>query len=271
MRIRVAVASILVSTSVAHGQAAEKRKPRAAAPPQAPAPSSNWTGLQTGANGGNSSLAQNFAEPGAFLCPLYFGGCTETPFKFSGHPSSFTAGGFAGYREQFGQLVVGIEGDLAWKRATTSYVQSGITPLYVSETFTGSMTQGWDGSLRGRLGVLLAPALLAYGTSGLAFGNVSGSFNYNAQYGPVTSPTSVTGVGSWNDIRIGYTWGGGIELDIGMGLKARLEYRFTDFGHISKDVPLASTGCGSYSCGTNAHIDMNAAFHTVRLGLGVDL
>src|SRR5262249_3692195 len=157
-------------------------------------------------------LAQNFAEPGAFLCPFYFGGCAETPFTFSGRPSSFTVGGFAGYREQFGQLVVGIEGDVAWKRATTSYAQSGITPYGVTETFIGSMTQGWDGSLRGRLGVLLAPALLVYGTSGLAFGNVSGSFSYNAQYG---SGASVTGAGSWNDIRLGYTLGGGIELDVG--------------------------------------------------------
>jgi outer membrane immunogenic protein len=272
MRTCSVVVGILVSACLAQvGQAAEKRKPRAANPTQTSAPSSNWTGLQTGANGGNSSLAQNFAEPGAFLCPLYFGGCTETPFKFSGHPSSFTAGGFAGYREQFGQLVVGIEGDVAWKKATASYVQSGITPLYVTETFIGSMTQGWDGSLRGRLGVLLAPALLAYGTSGVAFGNGSGSFNYNAQYGSGTSAASVTGAASWNDFRLGYTLGGGIELDVGMGLKARLEYRFTDFGHISKDVPLTNTGCGSYSCGTNAHIDMNAAFHTVRLGLGVDL
>jgi outer membrane immunogenic protein len=278
MRACGVVVGILVSVYFAQvgqalaqaGQPAEKRKPRPASTTQTPAPSSNWTGLQTGANGGNSSLAQNFAEPGAFLCPL-LGDCSETPFNFSGHPSSFTAGGFAGYREQFGQLVLGIEADVAWKKATTSYVQSGVTPLGVTETFTGSMTQGWDGSLRGRLGFLLTPALLAYGTSGLAFGNVSGSFSYNAQYGPISSLTTVTGAGSWNDIRIGYTVGGGIELDVGMGLKARLEYRFTDFGRISKDVPLTSTDCSGYSCGTNAHIDMDAAFHTVRLGLGVDL
>ena len=145
---------------------------------------------------------------------------------------------------QFGDLVVGIESDLAWKRATTSFVQSGITPLYVHETFTGSMTQGWDGSLRGRLGILLAPSLLAYGTAGLAFGNVSGSFSYNAQYGYDCWAASVTGAKSWSDTRLGYTAGGGLEVDLGMGLKARIEYRFTDFGHISKDVPLTSTGCG---------------------------
>jgi len=271
--IGAAVCSLLLGTCLAQGSAAaEKRKPRSATPAQAQAPASNWTGLQTGANGGTSSLAQNFAEPGAFLCPLYFGGsCPETPFNFSGHPSSFTAGGFAGYRVQLGELVFGIEGDLAWKRATTSLTQSGITPLYVCETFTGSMTQGWDGSLRGRFGVLLAPTLLAYGTAGLAVGNVSGSFSYNAQFGSGYWAASVTGAQSWSDTRLGYTMGGGFEVDLGKGLKARLEYRYTDFGQISKDVPLASSGCESFSCGTNAHIDMNAAFHTVRLGLGIDL
>ena len=193
--ISVAAFGVLASACFAQPALADENpKPRAAGPSraQAPAPpqapTSNWTGLQTGANGGNSSLAQNFAEPGAFLCPISCGTCTETPFRFSGHPSSFTAGGFAGYRVQFGVLVVGIEGDLAWKRATTSYVQSGVTPLYVNETFTGSMTQGWDGSVRGRLGVLLIPSLLAYGTGGLAFGNVSGSFSYTAQFDSTTRP-----------------------------------------------------------------------------------
>jgi outer membrane immunogenic protein len=255
-------------------RAAGPSRARAPAPPQAP--TSNWTGLQTGANGGNSSLAQNFAEPGAFLCPISIsisggGTCIETPFRFSGHPSSFTAGGFAGYRVQLGVLVIGIEGDLAWKKATTSYVQSGVTPLFVNETFTGSMTQGWDGSVRGRLGVLLIPSLLAYGTGGLAFGNVSGSFSYTAQFDSFYTPASVSGAKSWSDTLLGYTLGGGVELDLGGGLKGRLEYRYTDFGRISKDVPLTSTGCEFFICGTNAHIDMNAAFHTLRFGLGVDL
>ena len=273
-RAIVVVVSALISAFFTQGVLADgKAKPRKAQPSTAPAaPSSNWTGLQTGANGGNSSLAQNFAEPGAFLCPTPpWVTCAETPFIFSGHPSSITAGGFTGYRVQFGGLVVGVEGDIAWKRAVTSYVQSGITPLYVHETFTGSLTQSWDGSVRGRLGALLSPSLLAYVTGGAAFGMVSGSFSYNAQFNSYYGPASVTGAASWNDLRLGYTVGGGVELDIGMGLKARLEYRFVDFGHISKDVPLTSTGCYAYTCGTNAHIDMNAAFHTVRLGLGVDL
>ena len=113
-RAIVVVVSALISAFFTQGVLADgKAKPRKAQPSTAPAaPSSNWTGLQTGANGGNSSLAQNFAEPGAFLCPTPpWVTCAETPFIFSGHPSSITAGGFTGYRVQFGGLVVGVEGD----------------------------------------------------------------------------------------------------------------------------------------------------------------
>jgi outer membrane immunogenic protein len=276
-KLTVAVLGVLVSACLTQtGHAQEKRK-RASGGSQATTTNTNWNGLQTGANGGNSSLAQNFAEPGAFLCPTYSyyayyaPACVETDFRFSGRPSSLTLGGFTGYRIQIGNMVIGVEGDLAWKKATTSLVQPGITALDVKETFTGSMTQGWDGSLRGRVGALLTPSLLLYATAGLAFGDVSGTFSYDAKYGSGCSAASVTGAKTWDDIRLGYTVGGGLETDVGLGLKARLEYRYTDFGRISKDVPLTSTGCEYYSCGTNAHIDMNAAFHTVRLGLGVDL
>ena len=61
---------------------------------------------------------------------------------------------------------------------------------------------------------------------------------------------------------------------VGDGWKARLEYRYTDLGGFSADVPLAVTygpGCtGIFVCTGNAHIDMSAAFQTVRLGLGID-
>ena len=270
----IAVLGVLMSACLAQaGHAQEKRKKPPPASTQTATTTNTWNGFQTGANGGNSSLAQNFAEPGAFLCPVCCPGpaCAETEFAFSGHPSSLTLGGFGGYRIQVGNVVIGVETDLAWKRARSAVVQTGVTPFNVNETFTGSMTQGWDGSVRGRLGALLMPSLLLYGTAGLAVSEVSGAFSYDAQYSSGSPPASVTGAMSWSDIRFGYTWGGGLEAVVGMGLKARIEYRFADFGHLSKNVPLTSTGCASYSCGTNAHIDMNAAFHTVRLGLGWDL
>jgi len=76
--------------------------------------------------------------------------------------------------------------------------------------------------------------------------------------------------------------GGGIETAaadfmqalFGSNAKLRFEYRYTDFGTFSQDVPLAATGaCGTagFVCTGNAHIDMRAAFHTFRVGLGFNL
>jgi outer membrane immunogenic protein len=174
---------------------------------------------------------------------------------------------------QFGAVVVGVETDAAWKRARSSLFQTtptgGEFPPSVIETFNGSLRQGWDGSLRGRLGFLLTPTLLAYATAGGAIGDVSGSFSYHATI--VESSSSVTGAGSWSDTRFGYTVGGGLETALGGGIKARIEYRYTDFGDISHDIPLSAVACpGTGLCGTNAHIDTHAAFNTVRFGVGVD-
>jgi outer membrane immunogenic protein len=272
---------VLCLTEAAHAQGTQSPRPKKSAASSSAA-TSNWTGLQGGATGGNTSLAQNFAEPGAHLCddtglgPISFG-CVESHLLFAGHESSPTLGGFLGYRKQFAAWVLGIEGDLAWKHASTSASKSvSFTDIFGfdhAELFRGSMQQGWDASLRARGGLLLTPSLLAYGTAGFALGEVCDSFRYSG-----TSIDGVltvaTGSGSSCGFRPGYTIGGGLETIVGDGVKARLEYRYTDLGSFSANVPLAITvgpGCsGVFVCTGNARIDMSAAFQTVRLGLGID-
>jgi outer membrane immunogenic protein len=277
-----------------------------------PAPPPNWTGPQVGGFGGGSFGSPfSFAEPGAHLCPgSGLGpippGCSETPFQFSGQPWSGTVGAFAGYNAQFGNLVAGVEADAAWKRISISQTLPvplttvGTTEVFPgvfesitrSETFTGSMTQRWDGSLRLRLGTLVTPWTLAYGTAGGAVGSVCGSFNYSGTgtipTGTVVSSgtgfmrviqpitTTASGADDWCETRIGYTVGAGVETGIALGYnsKLRFEYRYTDLGSFSRDVPLVAvstpTPC-SVGCTGNAHIDLRAAFHTFRVGLGFGL
>jgi outer membrane immunogenic protein len=253
--------------------------------PASSTPGGSWSGLQTGATGGNSSLAQNFAEPGAHLCTItglgpISPGCIESHLVFTGGLNSPTFGGFLGYRMQFGIAVLGIEADIAWKHVSASAAKTvSYTDFFGfnhTEQFQGSMRQGWDTSLRARAGLLLTPSLLAYGTAGLALGQVCDSFKYSAT---IIDPESglfaaASGSGASCDYRPGYTAGGGLEMIVGDGLKARLEYRFTDLGSFSTDVPLAVTfgpGCSAiFACTGNARIDMSAAFQTVRLGIGVD-
>ena len=58
-----------------------------------------------------------------------------------------------------------------------------------------------------------------------------------------------------------------------MASKARAEYRFTDFGSFSVNLPVTTT-CVVLGCDTpssNVRIDLNNSFHTIRFGVGIDL
>jgi outer membrane immunogenic protein len=268
-----------VAKPVRHRQVerAPAQAPARTAPERTAAAQPSWTGAQVGGQGGVSPTAQGFAEPGARLfpdcvgIPAYRSYCTETPFSFSGNKTSATGGGFLGYRIQFGTWVGGIEGDINAKSASASYSQSG-SNLFRSETFTGTASQGADGSIRGRLGYLVTPWTMVYGTGGVAFGKVSGSFAYNAR--EIDGAGSLggayaTGGGSWSTTRTGATGGGGVETLIFPNLTLRLEYRYTDLGSFSENVGLhtfCDTTCRSPS--SNAVINLHPTFQTVTVGVG---
>jgi opacity protein-like surface antigen len=165
----------------------ETERERAAAPQRA-APTqqqaSNWSGGQVGGSNGVSSVNNSFVEPGAYVCP--FGSslgsnCFETPFSFSGHKAAYTIGPFVGYRVQWGNWVVGIEGDWSFKNSETSLSQSSPAAISVTgsnyvrtDQFAGSVKQKSDSSIRARVGTLVTPWSLLYVTGGVAFGEISG-------------------------------------------------------------------------------------------------
>jgi outer membrane immunogenic protein len=273
-------ALLVVGPSLAADIRATPKRERAAQPQRAPQQqqqASNWSGGQAGGSNGASSVNNNFVEPGAFNfydCQFVtcFSPTVETPFSFSGSKTSYIIGGFLGWRWQFGSMVAGVEGDVYWKKGETALVQHTDTTFIdylCCETFTGSIKQGWDASLRGRFGVLVTPWTLLYGTAGLAIGQISGSFSYHSEswvFGNV-----VAGAASWTETRLGGTVGVGAETELLYGIKGRIEYRYTDFGKFTRDVPLSSSfPCDPGFCGTNAHIDMRASNHRVTVGLGFD-
>jgi outer membrane immunogenic protein len=268
-------AVLLVGPSLAADIRATPKRERAAQPQRAPQQqASNWSGGQAGGSNGASSVNNNFVEPGAYNFYDCFEFCQETPFSFSGSKTSYIVGAFLGWRWQFGSMVAGVEGDVYWKKGETALVQHTDTSAFpvfdylCCETFTGSLKQGWDGSFRGRFGVLVTPWTLLYGTAGLAIGQISGSFSY---YAESLSGVVVSGAASWTETRLGGTVGVGAETELLYGIKGRVEYRYTDFGKFTRDVPLAaSVSCSPSDCGTNAHIEMRASNHRVTVGLGFD-
>ena len=84
------------------------------------------------------------------------------------------------------------------------------------------------------------------------------------------------GATSWNETRIGGTAGAGVETELFPGWKGRLEYRYTDFGSITKDVALSNNvtsvgGCSPTICGNVAHIETKTSSHRLTVGLGFGL
>src|SRR5262249_400441 len=102
----------------------------------------------------------------------------------------------------------------------------------------------------------------------------SGSFAYSG-----VLPGTVCGVAtcfaaanaSWNDTRVGGTVGGGLEHALGPFLKARVEYRYTDFAKYSKTIGVASNSvAGVCTASGPTAAALRAVFHKVTAGIGFD-
>jgi len=246
----------------------------------------------------------NFVEPGAYVCPTgstLGTSCFETPFQFSGHKAAYTIGPFVGYRVQWGNWVVGIEGDWSYKSSESSLSQSSTASIAVTgsnyvrtDQFAGSVKQKSDSSIRARVGTLVTPWSLLYVTGGVAFGEISGSFAYSGSLflcpggsssaascvtPSSTSVATATTAVSWSDTRVGSTVGAGWETEIAPRWKARAEYRYTDFGTYTKTFGLATRCTGSSAAASgctgspssSVSIDLKESFHTFRIGLAFDL
>ena len=308
--ISVLSAVAMLEPAIADEAPAKPKRERAAAPqraaPQraAPTQASNWSGGQVGGSNGVSSVNNNFVEPGAYVCPTgstFGSNCFETPFQFSGHKAAYTIGPFVGYRVQWGNWVVGIEGDWSYKSSESSLSQSSATSIAVTgsnyvrtDQFAGSVKQKSDSSIRARVGTLVTPWSLLYVTGGVAFGEISGSFAYSGSLflcpggtssvatcvtPSSTSVATATTAVTWSDTRVGSTVGAGWETEIAPRWKARAEYRYTDFGTYTKTFGLTTRCTGSSavasSCtgtpSSSVSIDLKESFHTFRIGLAFDL
>lgn len=108
-------------------------------------------------------------------------------------------GGYVGATWQYGNLVIGAEGDVM-----ASGLEGAAGPV--------SLDQGVNGSLRARAGIALDQFLL-YGTAGAAVTDVE-----------------MSGFGDTDDAALwGWTAGAGAEAMIFSNVTARVEYRYTDY------------------------------------------
>ena len=93
----------------------------------------------------------------------------------------------------------------------------------------------WDASVRGRLGYLVTPDTLIYGTGGVAFQNIEafgqcGSLISSALCFTTTGQTAPSPGITQSTTLVGWTIGAGVEAHLWGNWLLRAEYRYADFG-----------------------------------------
>jgi outer membrane immunogenic protein len=205
---------------------------------KAPAPaaaSDPWTGAYFGGTVGGIWSNSKWTTVGGFPGPFAING-TNNPASLNG--SGVRAGGYIGYNFKFAPLwVAGLEGDLAYAKFTKSVSPfPGVVTSIPPDTDT--LKLGWDASIRGRLGYLIAPTVLLYGTAGVAWQEITTNSICPNGAGFCGAGTPFTS-GNVSTDKAGWTLGGGIEAALTNHWFARAEYRYSDFGHVTNLLPPA--------------------------------
>jgi outer membrane immunogenic protein len=220
----IAAASTIALTQIASAADLPVKAPRYTPPP--PPPPYSWTGFYAGGNigysWGNADASYTEDELSA------------TPKTLSGSSSvdGIIGGGQIGYNWQIQNWLLGFEADFQGSGEKGDFSKS--YPFTVSSFALnyGQETKiSWFGTVRGRVGVLINPTLLLYGTGGLAYGRIKVSGNLNDTSCGTPCPWSYGN----STTKTGWTAGAGIE---GAILNTRdwtwkIEYLYMDLGTVS--------------------------------------
>ena len=236
----------------------------------APVAVANWTGIYAGAalaahlstSQWNSTVISD--GEGGFTAPDN----TTNPASF--FSSALQGRLYAGYNRQFApRWVAGLEADVGFDNS--SMRKGGIPGTYGNSNFVGfggieaeqanssSVKLGWDSTIRGKIGMLVAPSVLFYGTGGIAFQQVTASAACDGTFNSICF-----GVGpkaqSFSTVRTGWTAGAGLEGVLTGNWIGKFEVRYADFGRYSN----------TFFAGTDRDVvtNVNVQTYTVLAGAG---
>jgi outer membrane immunogenic protein len=234
-----------------------------------PAPIFTWTGFYIGVNGGGvwNDTRDDVFPTGCFLTnPACGGGPPNNPLRSDSvrlTGTGWTIGGQAGYNWQADRWVFGIEGDINYNSINDGSAINRPLAAPLVGNFIHSETDKlqWFGTLRGRLGVAVAPNFLLYGTGGLAFGGIK-----SATAVAFTSTTDAY-AGSIDDTRFGWTAGAGGEWLVTPNWSIKAEYLYIDLGKASYTNACFTAVCGAFVPPPSYQTDLNIRQHVARVGL----
>ena len=206
-------------------------------PFKAPAPAVatwGWSGFYVGAHGGygwGHDAQTDINDP-------FFNGKVPGFAGLTGFDPKGAVGGIhAGYNWQSGAFVTGFEGDLSFTDIKGSSLNTATVVVPGSAiTLSATNSGAFDmlGSARGRLGYLVTPNVLLYGTGGLAWTRFVDNSTLNTVMANIPPPglisvSTTTSTPSW---QFGWVAGLGVETRLfDTNWLARLEYLHYDFGN----------------------------------------
>jgi outer membrane immunogenic protein len=200
---KVLLASVLI---LASGSSFAADLPSRVAPaPYGVAPLFTWTGFYVGAQVGYGwgNAPSPYGVPSTAT--------TYTLAQNASKQKGAFGGVHVGYNQQFGSFVLGIEAD------------ANIDGVKGNDSGSGGHVNGvnhnWNASVRARAGITPIDRVLLYVTGGVAF--LDGKATKEA-FAPFESVNT-----TWT----GWTAGVGAEYALTNNITARLEYRYTDYGH----------------------------------------
>ena len=262
---KIALAAALVASFSGSALAADL--PSKKAPVVAP-PVLSWTGFYVGANAGGLWSGNNSGS-----LQIYGGQPGLTP-ALSAIPAGrnvfnnyggFLGGGQVGYNYQLMQrFVIGVEADIQGMAgnagaANFTGVSSADGTTYTTYGKASSNLQ-YIGTVRGRVGYLVMPTLLAYGTAGFAYGGVSTNVwlatgGSGGTYGGSGGGTSL----AYSNTQAGWTAGGGVEWMFLPNWSAKAEYLYYSLsnGYASGGVIDTNTGAWGYGIGASRSFNGN--------------
>jgi outer membrane immunogenic protein len=187
--------------------------------------------MANGANAAGPAIDAAYDWSGAYigLQAGYGWGNADEELDFNGDPADlyttsndsegFFGGVHAGYNFQTeSMLVLGIEVDVNRGDASddgSAYFDNGV----INNGIAGFAEFNWSGSARLRLGYA-ADRFMPYIAGGLAMADAEFGYDYVPPPGVVSGDTTL----------LGWTIGAGVEYAVTDSIRARLEYRYTDYG-----------------------------------------
>ena len=193
---------------------------------------------------------------------------------------STVGGGQVGYNFTNDHWLLGAEADIqgaGQSSFSTSSRMANATSAGVSETattiFNDQKSVDWLGTVRGRVGMMMTPQLLAYATGGLAYGEVSAETRATQNWsgaglGPFSAGASEsTAAGSYSATRLGWSAGAGLEWMFAPGLSVKGEYLYYDLGPATFSSGMLSASAFGFTniVASNSSARFNG--HIFRVGL----